>query len=104
MPRRKQINQNAVDAFLGHHNRVATHAELLDLGVPASTITYRIRHGGPWTRLVPGVIVAQSGRPTAHQRLLGAIKYAGPDAVVTGVAALRRHGFVNLPSSMNVHI
>lgn len=72
--------------------RIATHRELTAAGMAMSTITYRIRPDGRWQRLLPGVVAMHSGRPTTRERLLGALAYAGPDAVLTGMAALRLHG------------
>lgn len=104
MAKRRSIDTAGVDALLARDDKVATHAELHELGMPKSTVTYRIREGGPWGRLLPGVIVAHSGMASWHQRELSAMKYAGSRAVVTGLAALRHHKFRNLPHSLQVHV
>jgi len=104
MPRTRTLDTTRIDSLLRRDDHVATHAELIGLGVPASTITYRIRRGGPWTRLLPGVIAAHSGTPTTHQRLVGAVKYAGENAVVTGLFALRHYGFRSIPWVANIHM
>jgi hypothetical protein len=104
MPRIRPVESHHIDALLLRDDRVATHAELVSLGMPASTITYRIRRGGPWARLLPGVIAAHSGVPTPHQRVVGAVKYAGEGAVVTGLTALRHYGFRSVPWAANVHV
>jgi hypothetical protein len=67
-------------------------AALRGLGVPGATITNRCTDGGRWTRLLPGVIMLTSGTPTPRQRVSAALLYGGPDAVVTGLEACRRHG------------
>ena len=51
---------------------------------------HRIRPGGPWQRLLPGVYLAATGTPTERQAEIAALRYAGPDSALTGVAALRR--------------
>jgi hypothetical protein len=72
-----------IEAAVGRE-RVATHAELLAAGVPESSLMYRIRPGGRWQRLLPGVVLMHTGTPTARERLLGCLAYAGPQSVVTG--------------------
>ncbi len=47
---------------------------------------------GRWQRLLPGVYLAVTGTPTVDQRDMAALLYAGPSAVITGPAALRRSG------------
>jgi hypothetical protein len=62
------------------------------LGLPMSTIRYRIRTGGPWQRILPGVYLTDSAVPTRDQLDMAALLYAGPQALITGLAALRRCG------------
>jgi hypothetical protein len=57
-----------------------------------STISHRVRDGGPWQRLLPGVYLTQTGKPTADQRHMAALLYAGPLGAITGLSALRRYG------------
>jgi hypothetical protein len=58
----------------------------------ARVADYRIRGGGPWQTLLPGVYLTHAGRPADEQREMAALLYAGPRSVLTGAAALRRHG------------
>src|ERR1022692_2323495 len=53
---------------------------------------HRIRAGGPWQRILPGVYLTVTGTPTADQRDMAALLYAGPGSVITAAASLRRHG------------
>jgi hypothetical protein len=55
-------------------------------------VRYRIRPGGPWQRLLPGVYLAVTGTPTVDQKEIAALRYGGRDSVLTGQAALRHHG------------
>ena len=41
-------------------------------------LRYRIRRGGPWQRLLPGVYLAVAGTPTIDQRDMAGLLYAGP--------------------------
>lgn len=72
--------------------RVTSRGELLAAGLANSTITHRTGPHGPWQRLLPGVVLLRRGTPTRRERLLGAVTYAGPDSVVTGLAALEVYG------------
>lgn len=83
--------------------RVATHAELVSAGVPLSSLTYRIRPGGSWQRLLPGVVLMHSGTPTWREMLLGALAYCGDDAVLTGLAALQLYGLRTARTTL-VHV
>jgi len=92
MPRRAFTDLDALDSLLRQREGVVTHAELRQLGVPPSTITYRIRPKGPWQRILPGVVITHRGTPTQRERVLAALRYAGEGAVLSGAAALRAHG------------
>jgi hypothetical protein len=72
--------------------RVASRAELLEAGIPGSTISHRIGPAGPWQRLLPGVALMHRGTPTRRERLIGSLVYAGPDSMITGLAALELYG------------
>ncbi len=69
--------------------RVAT---LEASGIDSATVYRRCLPGGPWRRLLPGVVLLQDAPPSRWQRLVAALLYAGPDAQVTGVEACRAHG------------
>jgi len=56
-----------------------------------SQVDYRLRPGGPWRVMLPGVYLAVTGTPTPVQRDMAALLYAGPQSVLTGPVAVRRH-------------
>jgi hypothetical protein len=56
-----------------------------------AALVHRLRRGGPWRKLLPGVYLAFTGSATADQRDMAALLYAGPSSVLTGAAALRHH-------------
>ncbi|WP_051972573.1 hypothetical protein [Amycolatopsis japonica] len=92
---------------LYQHSRggVITVARLTELGVPSRTCYRRCRPGKQWRRLLPGVLMLNSGEPTRRQLVEAALLYAGPDAVVTGAASCRRHGLKMLPDgAFRVHL
>ncbi len=102
MPRRSTIDWNAVAASAPHN--VLSLRELAKMGVPQRTVAYRCTRGGPWTRLLPGVVMFSGGTPTWLQLLDAALRYAGPHAVLTGAAGIRLHGLRRGPQSNEVHL
>ncbi|MFE7568110.1 hypothetical protein ACFU76_14275 [Streptomyces sp. NPDC057539] len=80
--------------------RLATARQLRATGLAASTTRARCAPSGPWQRLLPGVVLIQTGAPDPRQLLLAAVLYAdtettvlsGTKAVLTGEAALALYG------------
>jgi hypothetical protein len=91
MPRRNPAWPAVLEA-LQAAERVATHEQLRSWGLSNGALYPRIGPTGPWQRLLPGVVLAHRGTPTHRELLLGAIAFAGPTAVVSGVDALRASG------------
>jgi hypothetical protein len=71
---------------------IITRAEAAACGLTPRMLEHRIRPGGPWQRLLPGVYLTQTGDPGRDQLHMAALRYAGDGAVITGPAALGRHG------------
>lgn len=89
-----------------HHNltppdKVITTAELRAHGMTSHAIAARCRPSGPWQRIIGGVVLMSANRPTRRQRLRVAIAYAGKEAVVSGIDAIRAHG-IDVPLSPDV--
>ena len=97
MPRRASYDLASVDMLLSRGSRVTRTAALEKLGMRRSTIQYRCRPQGPWQRILPGVVVAQSGTPSFHQHLVAALIYAEAGAVLTGACVLRLRGCAVFP-------
>ncbi|GAB3006387.1 hypothetical protein [Saccharothrix stipae] len=85
-------------------DQVIKTADLRAAGVPGYVIDLKCRPGGPWQRILPGVLLLSPGPPTRDQRLRAALAYAGPRAIVTGVDALHAHGLPALPPPRRVHL
>jgi len=92
MPRVGEYDRKAVADLLRRQHNVIARAQAFSLGLSKERVRYQVRDSGPWQRLLPGVYLAHTGSPTADQRDLGALLYAGPRAVLTGSASLRRFG------------
>jgi hypothetical protein len=81
---------------LGHLLRrqhfVLGRDQALACGVSPAALIHRLRAGGPWQKLLPGVYLTRTGPASAEQREMAALLHAGPRSVLTGLAAARRHG------------
>jgi hypothetical protein len=77
---------------------------LVALGLDETTVYRQCRHGGPWQRLLPGIVLLHNGRPTRREREIAALLYAGPEAVLTGISACRHHGLRRIGDAETVHV
>lgn len=73
-------------------NGVIGSAKLRRLGVGAKTIVDGTT-GGPWQRILPGLVLLHNGQPTRHERNTAAVMYGGTDVMLSGRAGLALHGF-----------
>jgi very-short-patch-repair endonuclease len=89
---------NTLSRVLRENEGVITRAQALGCGLSLAEIRHRIRPGGPWQRLFPGVYLGVTGTPTQRQTEVAALRRAGPASVLTGIAALGHHG-VRTPGS-----
>ncbi|MFF9867851.1 hypothetical protein ACF1G0_20905 [Streptomyces sp. NPDC013953] len=97
MPTPTPPHRFAADPLVVAQDGVATVHQLMDLGCASSAIAAHCRPPGPWRRLLPRVILLRTAAPTIQQRLRGALLYAGPDALLTGPAALALYGLESVP-------
>jgi hypothetical protein len=91
MSRSTQLDE-ALSPTLNRQHHVVSRAQALASGMSRDAILHRVRPGGPWQRLLPGVYLALTGRPAIEQKEMAALLYAGPASVITGQAALRGLG------------
>ncbi|MPZ93692.1 MAG: hypothetical protein GEU96_02015 [Propionibacteriales bacterium] len=104
MPRRTFTDFAALDALLRSGERVATHTDLAALGLAKSTICSWIAPSGRWQRILPGVVLAHRGTPTRRERRIGALRYAGDRAMLTGMSALAEYGVKAATGSAREHV
>lgn len=90
MPRQCDFDKQALARLLSRQDSVIARAQALGCGMSEKAVRFRLRDGGPWQALLPGVYLSHTGLASADQREVGALLYAGPRAVLTGGAALRR--------------
>ena len=91
MPKRSVFDHFMLERTLAAQHQVITRLQALSCGVPRSTVNLWCGPNGKWQKLLPGVYLTVTGKPTSEQRLMAAVLYAGPRAVITGPSALRLH-------------
>jgi hypothetical protein len=92
MVRSLQLDSAALAAILARQHQVISRRQALACRMTIDALRHRLRAGGPWQRLLPGVFLTVTGTPTADQRDVAAMLYAGSGGLITGPAALRRWG------------
>jgi len=92
MPRTAQFDRQTLAALAAKQHGVVARAQALECGMTDRVLRYRGRAGGPWQTVLPGVYLTHTGKPDDEQRELAALLFAGAQSVLTGSAALRRHG------------
>lgn len=70
---------------------VVARSQALEAGMTRGAIEYRLRPDGPWRQILPGVYLTVTGSPSQEQRETAALLYAGPQSVISGAVAVRRH-------------
>lgn len=108
-------------------HRVLTARQLREHGISAADLAERCRPGGPWQQILPGVHLLHPGPPTSEERLHAVLLYAarrtpaapacdgepsvpaqggtdhrGPEAMITGLAALALHRFSSAPPLLSL--
>jgi very-short-patch-repair endonuclease len=87
-----KLNRALLAELLRKQHQVIARRQIITCGMTEGALRARIRPGGPWQRLLPGVYLAVTGTPTADQRDMAGLLYAGPGSIITAAAALRRLG------------
>jgi hypothetical protein len=100
MTRSTGHDRAALAVTLTQQYQVISRPQVMAHGMTASALRQRLRAGGPWQRLLPGVFLAVTGTPTARQRTIAALLYAGAGSLITGTAAVRLRGLPAPASSM----
>ncbi|MBO0831828.1 MAG: hypothetical protein J2P29_07645 [Actinobacteria bacterium] len=85
------LDHRAFDWYHGYQRGVLSRSQAVAYGLSPDALRHRIRAGGPWQRLLPGVYLTATGQPTQEQLLIASMVYAGPDGLVSGPAALANY-------------
>lgn len=84
------LPERLADLLESQYN-VISRRQAAKYGFTEAQLRHRLRPGGPWQKILPGVYSTETGTVTQDQRQMAALLHAGPKAVITGAAAVRRH-------------
>jgi hypothetical protein len=98
MTRTTRLDREALASRLTKQHNVIARDQAMAVGMTAGALRHRLRPGGAWQELLSGVYLAVTGTPTTVQKEIASLLYAGPGSLLTGLAALRRHGVTTPPS------
>src|SRR5712691_3732977 len=101
--RRESDADRAVAAVLRQQGGLITRTQVLAAGWSVAALRHRIRPGGPWLAVLPGIYLGSNGPLADGQREIAAVLYAGAGCVLTGPAALRHQG-VRVPATNSVDV
>lgn len=91
MPKRSVFNTDQLRRTLAAQRQVISRGQALACRVPRSTVNAWCAAGGKWQKILPGIYLTVTGKPTIEQRQVAALLYAGAGSVITGPAAIRLH-------------
>jgi hypothetical protein len=92
MPKLATYNAELLAATLGKQSQVIRRDQAFACALTPGTLRHRLRPGGPWQVVLPGVYVAANGSLTSTQRNAAAFLLARQALAITGQAALAWHG------------
>jgi len=95
-----RLDREALNRILERQLDVIARHQALAVGMTNHALAHRLRTGGPWRTLLPGVYMAATGTPTTLQLQMAAMLYGGSASVITGPAALRAHHIRAEPSDV----
>jgi hypothetical protein len=91
MPRLSKFDSDALARTLAQQHAIIGRRQAIACGLTSKAVQHRIRTGGPWQVIVPGVYLAGRGALTAKQRAMAAWEHAGRAIAITGPSAVQWH-------------
>jgi hypothetical protein len=92
MPRLAQYDGERLAATIAKQHGVIDRRQAVACAMTAPALRYRVRPGGPWQAVLPGVYREGRGVLTDKQRAVAAFIYARRAIAITGTAAIAWHG------------
>ena len=92
-----------LDNLLAEQDGLLTLTQAAQVLTPAA-LRHRIRPGGPWQRVLPGIYASFTGELAPRQRQRSALLHVGRDGMLCGTTALALAGLRYAPTDPNVHV
>jgi hypothetical protein len=103
MGRTALFDRAAASATLARQHGLITRLQASECAMSEAAVRHRLRDGGSWQVLLPGVYLAATGTPTGVQREMATLLYAGAGSLITGVTAMLAHG-IHVPGTSQVDV
>lgn len=94
----------ALTALIADQDHLVRRDQALRGGLTRSALRHRLRPGGPWQVVLPGVYAAFSGELLPRQRLRAAVLWARPEAMLGAATAAVAHRLRAAPRCAHVHL
>ena len=78
--------------MLRQQHQIVARRQVVACELSENAIRHRLRPGGPWQVVLPGVYACGQGKLSEQQRAVAAFLYAGRAIAVTGLSAIAWHG------------
>jgi hypothetical protein len=98
VPKLSSYNAALLATTLSKQRDVISRDQALACALTPSALRYRLRPGGPWQIVVPGIYAVGGGPLTNMQRNAAAYLHAGDALAISGFAAVDYHGIPCEPS------
>jgi hypothetical protein len=92
MPITSVYDRARLDSTLRVQYGVVSRGQLVECGMNDIVLRHLLRKQGGWQIMLPGIYLTMRGEATIDQRDMAALLYAGRGSVITGSAAVWRHG------------
>lgn len=97
------LRAESFDTAISRQQGIATRAQLLLAGFGDMTMC-RMTRRRDWQRPLPAIYALTRDRISTEQRRIAASLYAGPNAQMTGLAALAWYQFRSVPTTDRIHL
>jgi hypothetical protein len=91
MPTKSVYDRTQLARVAGEQFGVVGRSQAMESGMSRGVISRLTQSGGRWQKIIPGVYATTTGTVDPDQRAMAALLHAGPQSVITGAAAVRRH-------------
>jgi hypothetical protein len=96
------FDERALAGFLHRQDGLVARAQAAECSMSDGALRHRIRPGGPWRVVLPGIYLGSNGVMSVRQRNMAGFLYAGRPAIaVTGPAAL---AWYKVPADSSDHV
>jgi hypothetical protein len=78
MGRTATFDHAALADLLAKQDGVIARQQIARCAMSDAVLRHRIRPGGPWQVLLPGIYLSSTGTPTAAQQQMAGVLFGGP--------------------------